>query len=99
MTPVLYIIVNLIIWSINPCLFLKTTNKIREIGQIYCWLSGFGFMQNIWCSFAEYIRSPRNLGIFTRLENTSILYFSEFTKVKVLSVTSNTAIKKCLVKI
>ena len=56
------------------------------------------FHTNIWCSFAEYIRSPRNLSIFTTLENTSILYFSEFTKVKVLSVASNIAIKMCLVK-
>ena len=50
-------------------------------------------MQNIWCSFAEYIRSSRNLSIFTTLENTFILEFSEFTKVKVLSMASNSAIK------
>ena len=47
---------------------------------------------------AEYIRSPRSLSTFTTLKNTFILWFSEFTKVKVFSVASNVAIKKCLLK-
>ena len=42
--------------------------------QIYYWLSGFGFMQNVWCSFAEFIYDPLEIWVFLSRSKIHLYY-------------------------
>ena len=74
MTSVPYmIIVNLTIWPRNTHLLL-TISQNNVTNLLLSQLAGFGFMQNIWCSFAEYICDPVEIWVFLPRSKIHLYY-------------------------